>query len=152
MDLFILRHGEASYEASSDEERPLTLRGEAETRRIILNCAETIPGHCKIIASPYRRAQQTAAIVSELLQRPIEASWEALQPASRIDPVLEKINNSDFDSLLLVSHQPLVGLLLNQLAGLSPGQESMGTSSLAYLSGDDALPSCMALQWLSHPH
>ena len=61
MKIWILRHGQAEGMAASDEARQLTLHGREEATLMADYLAEVpLDG---ILASPYRRAQQTAETV-----------------------------------------------------------------------------------------
>jgi phosphohistidine phosphatase SixA len=63
--LWVLRHGEAEPRANTDAERRLTAHG----REQVLHSAAHLLGQPlqAIIASPYVRAQQTAALVHDTL-------------------------------------------------------------------------------------
>jgi phosphohistidine phosphatase len=63
--LWVLRHGEAEPRANTDAERRLTAHG----REQVLRSAAHLLGQPlqAIIASPYVRAQQTAALVHDTL-------------------------------------------------------------------------------------
>jgi phosphohistidine phosphatase len=54
-------------------------------------------------------------------------------------------------SILLVSHQPLVGELVNKLCGKPAGFYSMGTSSLAAIRASVVATGMGELMWLDHP-
>ena len=66
MKLFILRHGEAEGFMARDEERQLTDRGRADVARVLEAQQDALSSVQRILVSPYVRAQQTAAIVSEV--------------------------------------------------------------------------------------
>ncbi len=65
MKVWILRHGEAEPQARSDDQRNLTEHG----RKQVLRSAAQLIGQPldAIVASPYVRAQQTAALVHQAL-------------------------------------------------------------------------------------
>ncbi len=65
MRLWVLRHGEAEPRAKTDAERRLTAHG----REQVLHSAAYLIGQplLAIVASPYVRAQQTAALVHDTL-------------------------------------------------------------------------------------
>lgn len=151
LNLFILRHGEASYEAPSDDERELTPAGIAQTADILIQQKEFIPNDTVVFSSPLIRAQQTAAIVGELYDLKTPSIWDDLRPEGNLDVLFKKLQLLDIKNILLVSHQPLVGRMINSLAALAPGQYVMGTSALACLTGEDILPACLDLQWLRQP-
>lgn len=147
MQLFILRHGDAEARASSDRERQLTKHGRNEVAAIVETAVVALQQVDKIIASPYVRTQQTAAIVAQALSKPIETSAE-ITPDGNIPSVIKLIENAGVNSLLLVSHQPLVGELVNKLTGKSNGYYSMGTAALAMIELDLVAVGCGELVWL----
>ncbi len=149
MKLWILRHGEAESHASSDAQRNLTERGREE----VLHSAAHLIGQpiSAIIASPYARAQQTAQLVREALGFVPEirtVPW--LTPDGNPLQVLEKLDTDD--SVLLVSHQPLVGNLISFLQhGHQRQPQPMHTASLAELEGECPLAGLMSLVSVKHP-
>lgn len=151
MKIYILRHGDASYQAPSDAERALTDRGKSETHTLLSQQLSNIERPCRVISSPYRRAQETAAIAAEHLSVGSVDTWDCLQPSGHIQHVLNGLEAIASSNVMLVSHQPLVGQLINQFAALEPGRYSMGTSALAALSVEELLPGCMDLLWLRQP-
>lgn len=151
LNLFVLRHGEASYAAPSDDERELTRAGISQTGDIIVQQKDCIPDDVVVFSSPLIRARQTADIVCKLCSLKAPTIWDDLRPEGNPERLYSKLQQLDANNILLVSHQPLVGSLINNLAALAPGQYRMGTSALACLSGDDILPACLDLQWLRQP-
>src|SRR5205085_11789426 len=62
MDLILWRHAEAEDEArGGDLARALTLRGRAQAERMAAWLGPRLPGKTRIVASPARRCQETAA-------------------------------------------------------------------------------------------
>ncbi|ERS89551.1 MULTISPECIES: phosphohistidine phosphatase SixA [unclassified Halomonas] len=113
--LWLMRHGEAAPGAP-DPERALTDRGRLEVARMATWLAgQDGVGEARLLASPYRRARQSAAALAEALAREPEtlslitpddppgavSDWLLEQPAGR--------------PLILVSHMPLVGALTGLL-------------------------------------
>jgi len=150
MKLWVLRHGEAHNQASTDAERELTDMGRAE----VLRSASHLQGVVldAIYASPYVRAQQTARLVLDALGRtePIRTvPW--LTPDQSPDAVITQLDALALDNVLLVSHQPLVGTLLGLLdQGRATHEHPMGTASLAELDGEWPLAGLMTLTSLRH--
>ncbi|PWB35701.1 phosphohistidine phosphatase SixA [Pseudomonas sp. SDI] len=151
MKLWVLRHGEAEPRANSDAERRLTAQG----REQVLRSAAQLLGQPlqAIIASPYVRAQQTAALVHDALgfAQPLRTvPW--LTPDSDPQQVIAELDRLGLEQLLLVSHQPLVGALVSLLEhGHYRHPAPMSTASLAELDGDWPLAGLMTLRSLSHP-
>ena len=106
MKLLIMRHGEAGWHAQ-DERRELTDAGRQQVARVAAQLAEGDFRPELIWCSPLVRARQTAAIVAERLNCPIEEKLFITpddDPARCLDALL--VNTAS--PLLLVSHMPLV--------------------------------------------
>jgi phosphohistidine phosphatase len=149
--LWILRHGEAERHTQRDAERQLTVRGEADARAVGEYLATIVSSDLRVLASPYRRAQQTAQNV--LLAFPSKSltthDWLTPDddPLAAIDE-LAKLHDSE---VLLVSHQPLVSALAGMLAdGDYRAGPPMGTASLAELELSMVAPGCARLVALRH--
>lgn len=136
MNIWILRHGQAEGLAASDELRALTTEGQEEA----LLMATQLAGQSidAILASPYRRAQQTAQVVQSQLQvrRGVAtAAW--LTPDDDPRRVLKFLAERSEANLLLVSHQPLVSQLVSLLVeGHRAGHYPMPTAGLARIELD----------------
>ncbi|HWD32096.1 MAG TPA: phosphohistidine phosphatase SixA [Pseudomonas sp.] len=149
MKLWVLRHGEAEPRANSDSERRLTAHG----REQVLRSAANLLGQDlqAILASPYVRAQQTAALVHEALGfiKPVQTvTW--LMPDTDPQMVIAELDKLGLENVLLVSHQPLVSCLVGMLEQGHRQGPSMSTASLAELEGDWPLAGLMTLRSLSH--
>ncbi|MCY1552389.1 Phosphohistidine phosphatase SixA [compost metagenome] len=151
MRLWLLRHGEAEPQARSDAERALTARGRQEVRQ----AAVQLQGRAlkAILASPYVRAQQTAALVRKALgftDGIHTVTW--LTPDNDPREVLAQLDHYPEGELLLVSHQPLVGALAGLLIhGHCQQPLPMRTASLAELEGDMPAAGAMDLLAVVHP-
>lgn len=150
MHLFLLRHGEAQLFADSDSERPLTSVGFQDTQQILAQSKTDLQRVTRIIASPYVRAQQTAELVAEALELPIETN-DLLVPEGRLNAIAELLEGYGDEVPLLVTHQPLVGGFVDWLCGLAPGRHVMGTSALAFIETEVVAGSCGELLWLHQP-
>lgn len=145
MKLWVLRHGEAEPRANSDAERRLTAHG----REQVLRSAARLLGEPlqAIIASPYVRAQQTAALVHGALGlvEPVRTvPW--LTPDNDPQQVIAELDRLGLEHVLLVSHQPLVGALVGLLEqGHCQTPAAMSTATLAELEGDWPLAGLMTL-------
>lgn len=114
MKLFIARHGEASFQAASDHDRPLTENGIAQTKALVAKHWDDLKDINAIWASPLVRAQQTAQIYADALHCEIQ-THTYLTPDAMPKNVLRKLSKAGLDKLLVVSHQPLVGDLASLL-------------------------------------
>ena len=156
MQLYILRHGEAGMQAPSDAARELTARGEEQTAALVGVLNQQGWQFDLALVSPYKRAQQTAAIVLENIEHanPARENCELITPEGNADSVIEMLAERSENTLLLVSHQPFVSDLINLLVnGHGHGRNRhafppMQTSSIAALTMDVVAPGCAELQWL----
>lgn len=130
--LYMIRHGEASFDAAEDFERPLTHLGQNHVSQV----AKKLSGRLEekslclgfVWVSPFLRAQQTWSILSEELSHSylldkakirLDAPITPMDSPSEVLLGLEKYQEAlelDQDcSGLLVAHQPLLGRLSNCL-------------------------------------
>ena len=151
MELFVLRHGQAEAMAPRDQDRELTAHGREEVRLSIERNLTQLLDVEKLWVSPYVRAQQTAAIAAECLPRAELETTELLTPEAELSQLCRLLENSADQSVMLVSHQPLVGTLVNWLCGLAPGRYNMSTATLACIDAELLLADLGELRWLRHP-
>lgn len=114
MHLLIMRHGEAGWH-SLDHDRTLTEAGRSQSAVVAHQIARSPWRPTRIWASPLVRAQQTAAIVSEILNCPVEERTFIKpddDPGQCLDALLEVAPG---ERPMLVSHMPLVGSLATLL-------------------------------------
>jgi len=108
MKLYLIQHGEAKP-ATEDPQRPLTVRGEEEVRRIS-KAAKALDIHPSIVFhSGKLRAKQTADIVAGLLNIP-DLSVQAvdgLNPNDDVPAWAERISQETRD-LMMVGHLPFL--------------------------------------------
>jgi len=151
MKLLVLRHGQAEARAARDEQRALTDAGRRDVARVIDASHPVLEGLEALWVSPYLRAQQTARIAIDRLQWSGRAiTLDGLTPEASLAPLYSELQACKARSLLLVSHQPLVGSLLDELCGKDPGHHPMGTASLACVNLEVAAPGLGNLEWLRH--
>ena len=151
MNIIIMRHGQADAYASSDQARPLTVRGEAEALaagRFLVKQAVVIES---VWVSPYLRAQQTADQVLKSIRATERETLGAITPESSPKKFIAQLNQSDCDNLLVVSHNPFVSSLIGLLCdGAERYGPPMSPASMAMLTAENLLPGCCELVWLRH--
>ncbi len=125
LDLYLLRHADASTEAlrtsSYHDDRPLSEQGKKKMRETAVGLRDFIEPPEYVVASPLARAWETAEIVrdvfaidSEILIHP------AILPESEINfAELLQERFSKAHSLLLVGHEPKLSRQLAVLLGCS---------------------------------
>lgn len=128
MKIFILRHGQAEAYQADDASRRLTEKGQIDTELMIKQQMIQLQNIDSIWASPLVRAQQTAKIAASILNKPFETR-EHLEPEADCKKLLAQLQIENKQSLLLVSHLPLVGILANRLCGFE-NRIQFATSSL----------------------
>lgn len=122
MELYLLRHGAAADDSPTgrDADRELTEPGRQKLRNLLTAVANGGIVPEVIISSPYVRAWQTAEMAKEILgcKQDIQLS-DALVPESDPEEVWREIRtlHSGVPSLLLASHEPLMGRCASYLLG-----------------------------------
>ena len=140
MQLFIMRHGDASMIAKTDAQRPLTEQGmeEAGLMGKWLKGLDVNIDH--IVVSPYLRAQQTASVIlSQLEYKPRSQTINSITPSGNAAQVHDFIDGfietNHCQQLLMVTHMPLVSYLV---ADLTIDQQSpiFQTAAIAQIDYD----------------
>lgn len=108
MDLILWRHAEAleMREVLDDLERALTPKGERQAQRVAAWLNRQLPSSTKVLASPARRTQQTAAALDRRFKTVAE-----LAPDATVDALLHAVRWPEArEPVLVVGHQPALGL------------------------------------------
>ena len=114
MELLLWRHSEAEP-GEPDLGRALTGKGEKQARRVAEWLHAHLPDSAHILASPARRAQQTAAALAELAPRKFK-TIDALAPGVSAEDVLAAVRWPDARSVVVVvGHQPTLGWVASRL-------------------------------------
>lgn len=122
MKIFVMRHGEAEMLANSDRERCLTERGQQQATAQGIWLKQTALFD-KVIVSPYVRAQQTFQAIDRVYEHQLAVrmeTWAGITPngsPTMIIDYLALLAKQDIQSVLLVSHLPLVGEIVRGLCG-----------------------------------
>jgi phosphohistidine phosphatase len=119
VDIFILRHGKAedAGHGMTDAHRKLTKKGHEEIAAVADWMAAQGLQFDLIAASPLVRAQETAAIVADILGGPgTMETWKVLVPGGDPDAVCREIGkHPEHFSILLVGHEPLLSSLIGSI-------------------------------------
>lgn len=135
MKIFILRHGQAEAYQANDASRRLTEKGQIDTELMIKQQVIQLQNIDSIWASPLVRAQQTAKIAATILNKTVETR-EHLEPEANVQQLLAQLQSAGLQSVLLVSHLPLVGILANRLCGFETNRIQFSTNSLVGIECD----------------
>lgn len=125
MDLYFLRHGKAGNPrstAEADARRPLTDEGRDELRAAAHGLRWLGIKPDAMYSSPLTRAQETAAIVADVLGCPVTET-PLLAPGGDLRRVAPLFSQHDDDAaLFLVGHEPDLSGMIGQL--ISPASEA----------------------------
>ncbi|MGF1724251.1 phosphohistidine phosphatase SixA [Photobacterium nomapromontoriensis] len=155
MRIYIMRHGEAHNFAASDAERPLTERGQALSQQMASQLVHQLHNGLDMVwVSPYLRAQQTWQAMASDLPAPKQlVTVDDITPYGDAENVAAYIKaviaTEQPETLLVISHLPLVGYLTAELV---PGLQApmFITSSIAALDYQPESGSCELL-WQANP-
>ena len=138
MDLILWRHADAADAADGDEDidRALTARGERQAARMAHWLNQHLPATTRILVSPARRTQQTAAALERKFK-----TVEAVGLAASVPGLLAAAKWPDAkEPVLVVGHQPTLGLVAATLLGGSAQPWSVRKGAVWWLrrrEGDD---------------
>ena len=126
-ELCVMRHGIAADRAvaSSDAKRPLTAEGKERMKEMAQGLAKAGFTPDRILASPYLRAAETAAIVAQSLGSGLRVeSCEALQPGGDPEALFALLaGQSGCKAVLVVGHEPDLSELAARLLGAGPSHD-----------------------------
>lgn len=111
MKLLIIRHGIAEDSSiNGDEARALTEEGIEKLNKLGKFLSERLKEKNVILySSPYKRAQQTADVISSHI-KPVERNIsEHLIPEGSIEDAFKEVTSKESDLCICVGHQPHLG-------------------------------------------
>jgi len=127
MIVYIVRHawagqsGDPAY--SNDDERPLTEKGRKRFQKLVKKLAKRGFDPAVVATSPLVRAEQTAAVISEVCPaHPSLNVLPALSPGSQLQSLLDWTNSQSAKDVAWVGHAPDVEMLTGALIGDSACQ------------------------------
>lgn len=110
-----MRHGEAEPARADDASRELVPTGVSDVVQVASEFSERFGSPHVLAYSPYERARQTAELMNRRLGVADTQVWDELVPSTDIGPAVSRL--ADRDKIMLVTHQPLIGLLADWLTG-----------------------------------
>jgi len=121
MILYVMRHAEA-VEASDtlrDEWRYLTDKGRSAAEKVIAAVVKTGPKQRLTITSPLTRAVQTAEITAQkACRKNVVVASGHLLPGAEVGKLVTHLKScKDAKRVMLVGHEPQLGLLIATLLG-----------------------------------
>ncbi|MBL8112061.1 MAG: phosphohistidine phosphatase SixA [Acidobacteria bacterium] len=118
MRIHLLRHSDAEEISPSglDEDRRLTDGGLARMKPVSRAISRLAPEFDLVLHSPFVRARQTAEpVIAACRFRGAVEVTRNLVPSAEPDEVLHELSTRKPKSVLLVSHEPLLGRLFARL-------------------------------------
>lgn len=119
-NLILWRHAEAEAESASgkDSDRVLTRRGRKDAARMAKWLNRYLPAETVVFSSPARRCLETAAALHDLNPLDIKVA-EFLSIDSSVERIAKEVTTADSSkTILIVGHQPNLGLLIAKLLGM----------------------------------
>jgi phosphohistidine phosphatase len=145
-ELILLRHGLAEpHGAREDHLRALTPEGHKRTLRVCQRAGVIGLRGGRLISSPLVRARQTGEIAVEARLAPGLTCHEALAPGADPWPLIQdwwasEASTAAAPGLILVGHEPDLGLLACRLIGAPPGAVVLKKAGIALLSWPRSTP------------
>jgi phosphohistidine phosphatase len=150
MRLYIVRHGEAERQITTDEARALTPRGRDEVDALWRGLADTGVRPSRLLSSPYVRARQTADIIASRYPGLARAELSLITPdGAPVRALAALAQMGAADGWTLVSHMPFVDLLCG---ALTDGQRyGFAVGAVACVDVEALAAGCGRLLWLRAP-
>jgi phosphohistidine phosphatase len=118
MELLLMRHAEAEDLAATDQLRRLTEKGRRQAESVGEYLSRQGITVDRVLSSPALRTMETAEIVARRLKTDVTPAPWAL-PGMSASAAIESLENfRHCKRVLLVGHQPDIGLLIAKLLGL----------------------------------
>lgn len=152
-ELYLVRHGEAVPE-SENQERPLSLRGIKDSRRLAAHLRKSGLAPGQIWHSTKLRARQTALVIAgEIASEERTFVKKGLGPDDNVEAAREMIEDffqEENKALMIVSHLPFIPELSSLLLANGNGMPLfVPCSSCLCLARDNFGP--WILKWLVEP-
>jgi len=156
MQIYLLRHGiaEDAGPGRPDAERALTEEGREKLRRVLKRAQAGKVSVALLLASPLRRAVETAEVTAEALGYAGKVARTAalLPDASPRETWNEIRARRDEPSILLASHEPLMSSLAAFLLGCPALQVDMKKAGLMRIDCESFGPEPRGvLKWMITP-
>jgi len=135
MDLILWRHAETmqANDGESDADRVLSARGERQAQRMAHWLERQLPESTKILCCPTVRAEQTVTPLGRKYKLRDE-----LSPNASIEDVLNLVQwPANKHSVLLVTHQPLIGEVIKKLLQIQSSEVVIKKGSVWWLRSRD---------------
>jgi phosphohistidine phosphatase len=158
MEVYLVRHAIAHERNRkrwpNDALRPLTSAGKQKFRKAARGLAQLLPKDAQVFTSPFVRARETAAILTDAMDVPAAAERPELasgQPSRNAFAFLRSLRAK---AVVLVGHEPDLGTLMSEaIAGkqarLKVRFRKGGAACVSFAGGVE--PGRATLEWLVPP-
>jgi phosphohistidine phosphatase len=137
MQVYVVRHAEAEAAgaAGGDAERALSARGQAQAAAAAAGLRGLGVAIDRLLASPLRRAQETAALLAPALGRPALETLATLDGSAPAEAILGELRAvAGGERVAVVGHMPVLGeLVALAVAGVGASGVALATASVACL-------------------
>lgn len=158
MELYLIRHADAlalgERGTTSDEERPLSEKGEAQSEAVARALMQRGIMLDKLYTSPLLRTRQTAEILLRVWAKPelILENCNQLAPGGKPRKLSKQLLKSGGDKIGLVGHMPDLGDFAAWLLGTKKAQIDIAKAGIVHIScGELAGKGLGALEWMVTP-
>ena len=117
MKIIFIRHGIAEAYRENDKDRRLTLEGKIKLRENFKNLKERDFSNYKFLSSDYKRAVETAEILSQIINKKFFIKNFLGGVSTR--ELLEKLKMEKSENFILISHEPYISTWIHELTGKS---------------------------------
>lgn len=129
-NLILWRHAEAEVllHGQRDMDRVLTAKGHKQAKQMAGWLKKYLPKNTYVLVSPAQRTLQTVGYWGD--------DWQEesrIAPERPIEPIVQLMAQSPYQSLLLVGHQPWIGELAAHCLGIEEGQLSIKKGAVWWL-------------------
>lgn len=151
MKIYIMRHGQASLQANTDAERQLTATGREDSAKVAQWLSQFEPSLDCVLFSPYVRAAQTWDVICNFFDTGVVEVCKDITPYGDADDVADFLlalqGQHDYETMLIVSHLPVVSYLV---AALTTDRQlpSFATSAIACV---EVKADKIELSWIESP-
>lgn len=138
-NLILWRHAEAEVESKSgkDVDRVLTKKGRKDAAKMAIWLHQHLPTDTEILCSPALRCLETAAALVDLSSREKTHELkiaEFLGVENSVEILAGKVSNDDISkTILIIGHQPNLGLLIAKLLGMNESACAVKKSAVWWL-------------------
>ena len=126
-NLILWRHAEAEVQSDSgaDTDRVLTKHGRKDAAKMAEWLDQYLPKNTDILCSPAKRCLETVAALQQPNKTKVKREVKVvdfLSVDSSVSEIIRQVSNNDTSqTILIIGHQPNLGLLLAKLLGMKEG-------------------------------